>query len=330
MNTDGLGGRIRIGYFFLTVFILLFAVGCGSEDEEDLTVFQVYYVDKDGYGLVSEEFETRMPGQNMVETIEKLLDQLQSKGKKGNYRNPIQRDVEISDFAIKDTQLSIYFTAAYNSRSGIDEILARAAVVKTLCQVPGIDYVEFYVEDQPLMQSGNAVGLMNPDTFVDELSPEFKEQNKRVTLYFAREGKQELTGVSLEVTYSAAEPLAKLLLENLITVPESVSSLGEKDIISAIPQGTVVNTVTIRDNICYVDLSGEFMELLSNVKSDVTVYSIVNTLCELSSVSKVQFTIDGEPQEKYGDTENFNTPYERNLDIISGLTEVRVNSIENQ
>ena len=67
-----------------------------------------------------------------------------------------------------------------------------------------------------------------------------------------------------------------------------------------------------------MDLSREFNELLKNVKSDVVVYSIVNTLCELSDVNKVQFTIDGEQKNTYGDTKKFNIPFERNLDLVSG------------
>lgn len=43
----------------------------------------------------------------------------------------------------------------------------------------------------------------------------------------------------------------------------------------------------------------------ADVSSGVVVYSIVNTLCELSDVNKVQFTIDGEQQEIYGDIKNF-------------------------
>lgn len=42
------------------------------------------------------------------------------------------------------------------------------------------------------------------------------------------------------------------------------------------------------------------MNMQADVSSGVVVYSIVNTLCELSDVNKVQFTIDGEQQEIYG------------------------------
>jgi len=181
--------------------------------------------------------------------------------------------------------------------------------------------IEFYVEDQPLMLEGNAIGLMSKDTFIDDLTPNNTEKSKQVTLYFSDSSGRYLKEVSTEVTYNATEPLAKLLVEKLIVGPDGAEELKDMELLPTVPAKTKVNSITIRDNICYVDVSKDFLELLTNVKSDVIIYSIVNTLCELSNVNRVQFTIDGEQHDKYGETENFNTPYERNLDIIAGATE---------
>ena len=110
--------------------------------------------------------------------------------------------------------------------------------------------------------------------------------------------------------------MATLLVDSLIAGPESVSDTDVKGLLRTVPSATVLNTVTIRDNICYLDFSREFAELLPNVTSDVTVYSIVDTLCELPSISRVQFTINSVVRERYGETMNFNKAMERNLDII--------------
>jgi germination protein M len=53
----------------------------------------------------------------------------------------------------------------------------------------------------------------------------------------------------------------------------------------------------------------------------VTVYALVNTLCELSNINRVQITVDGEAQEKYGEMEHFDTVLERNLDLVEGGNE---------
>lgn len=312
----------RTAFCILLLCLLAVLTACGnSEGDEKISQYLVYYLDADGTGLVSEIYETDTEEQDTVKLIDELLRQLQTDGSEGIYQYPIEPEVEVSDFQIKETQFSVYFTAAYNNKRGLKEILSRAAVVKTLCQVSGVDFVEFYVEDQPLMLTGNAVGLMNSDTFIDELNPANAEQSKQVTLYFADASGQMLEEVSTKVTYSAAEPLAKLLMEKLIAGPDSMDDLNVSDLLPTIPPDTVLNSVTIRDNICYVDVSKDFLELSVNVRSDVVVYSIVNTLCELPNVSRVQLTVEGEQSEKYGETKNFNTPYERNLNLIAGGAE---------
>lgn len=305
--------------FFFLVLLLLSLTSCGEKDKEaGQSVYQVYYVDSDGAGLVQEEYLAKASSHDTVGVIHELLKRLRTGGEDGIFRNPIDADIEVGNLQIKETQLSVYFSAAYNAKSGIDEILARAAIVKTLCQVPGVEYVEFYIEDQPLMIGSNAVGLMNADSFIDSLTGNNTTQRKQVTLYFAEKSGKRMTEVSTDVTYSSAEPLAKLLVEKLIAGPEEIKNLDNSGIIQSVPPNTVLNRATIRDNICYVDLSKGFNELLTDVKSDVVIYSIVNTLCELPNVNKVQFTIEGEQQEKYGETGEFNTPFERNLNYVNG------------
>ena len=227
------------------------------------------------------------------------------------------------DFELKNHQMSISFSAAYYERSGVEETLSRAAIVETLCQLDEIHYVEFHVEDQPLMLSGNAVGPMSADDFVQNLDALGKEQRRQVTLYLSNRTGDKLRAVTTSVTYNAATPLAELLINQLIQADEVIAGQKGKlkDVKPAIPKETVVNHITIRDQICYVDLGSGFNDLLAGISSEVTVYSIVNTLCELSNVNRVQFTIDGEAQEQYGEMDSFHSVLERNLNLVETVNE---------
>ena len=53
---------------------------------------------------------------------------------------------------------------------------------------------------------------------------------------------------------------------------------------------------------------------MNNVSTDVAVYSIVNSLVELSNINKVQILINGEVPESFQ-----TTTFERNLDIVTTL-----------
>ncbi len=298
-----------------TVILVFGMTGCGEKTDKQLMSYQVFYINSDGSGLTGKTYQLKDDKQDLVSVIKELINRLQTPQEE-SLKSPIDEGIQVVDYQIKENQLSVYFSAGYNNKSGLDEILSRAAIVKTLCQIQEIEYVEFYVEDQPLMLSGNAVGLMSQESFVDELNPQDQKQSKETVLYFANKQGNRLKKITTDITYNAAEPIARLLVEQLITGVSSIQNIDETKLQSAVPSKTTLNNLTIRDNICYLDLSRDFEQQDPNVSSEVIVYSIVDTLCELPEVTKVQFSVDGEQKEKYGDLEGFNKPLERNLDLL--------------
>lgn len=298
-----------------TVILVFGMTGCGEKTDKQLMSYQVFYINSDGSGLTGKTYQLKDAKQDLVSVIKELIIRLQTPQEE-SLKSPIDEGIQVVDYQIKENQLSVYFSAGYNNKSGLDEILSRAAIVKTLCQIQEIEYVEFYVEDQPLMLSGNAVGLMSQESFVDELYPQDQKQSKETVLYFANKQGNRLKKITTDITYNAAEPIARLLVEQLITGVSSIQNIDETKLQSAVPSKTTLNNLTIRDNICYLDLSRDFEQQDPNVSSEVIVYSIVDTLCELPEVTKVQFSVDGEQKEKYGDLEGFNKPLERNLDLL--------------
>ena len=298
-----------------TVILVFGMTGCGEKTDKQLRSYQVFYINSDGSGLTGKTYQLKDAKQDLVSVIKELIIRLQTPQEE-SLKSPIDEGIQVVDYQIKENQLSVYFSAGYNNKSGLDEILSRAAIVKTLCQIQEIEYVEFYVEDQPLMLSGNAVGLMSQESFVDELNPQDQKQSKETVLYFANKQGNRLKKITTDITYNAAEPIARLLVEQLIAGVSSIQNIDETKLQSAVPSKTTLNNLTIRDNICYLDLSRDFEQQDPNVSSEVIVYSIVDTLCELPEVTKVQFSVDGEQKEKYGDLEGFNKPLERNLDLL--------------
>ena len=298
-----------------TVILVFGMTGCGEKTDKQLMSYQVFYINSDGSGLTGKTYQLKDAKQDLVSVIKELIIRLQTPQEE-SLKSPIDEGIQVVDYQIKENQLSVYFSAGYNNKSGLDEILSRAANVKTLCQIQEIEYVEFYVEDQPLMLSGNAVGLMSQESFVDELNPQDQKQSKETVLYFANKQGNRLKKITTDITYNAVEPIARLLVEQLIAGVSSIQNIDETKLQSAVPSKTTLNNLTIRDNICYLDLSKDFEQQDPNVSSEVIVYSIVDTLCELPEVTKVQFSVDGEQKEKYGDLEGFNKPLERNLDLL--------------
>ena len=87
------------------------------------------------------------------------------------------------------------------------------------------------------------------------------------------------------------------LINMLIAGPEN------EKLESAIPEGTKVNSCTLKGNTLYVDLSKEFIDNApSGIEEEsMVIYSIVNTLTELNEVSGVKFLINGEENKSFKD-----------------------------
>ena len=300
----------------MVIFCALFT-SCGSENEDaSMHTYAIYYLDSQMTELAREDYQTPQSKENTEALARELLNEMRTSEDAG-YKSALGEDVEITDVQCKESQLSVYFSATYNERNGTEEILSRAAIVKTLCGIKGIDYVAFYVEDQPLMISGNAVGMMNADSFLTDLDRQKEGKTKIMTLYFSDKSGEYLVATQTSVNYISAAPLARLLVEYLIEGEETIPRTSKKDdVIPTVPASTVLNNLTIRDNVCYLDVSKGINELMEGIRSEVVVYSIVNTLCELPNVNRVQITVDGEPQEKYGEMEGFHLMLGRKLDIV--------------
>jgi germination protein M len=172
------------------------------------------------------------------------------------------------------------------------------------------------INGEPLMDaSGNPVGIMTADMFVDNAGTQVDTVDSKVNLklYFANEAGDGLVAVNRELSHNADVsnvPMEKLVVEQLIGGPVSDETYPTIN-----PETKLVN-ITVKDGICYVTLDSAFITAVNNVTTDVTIYSIVNSLVELSNINKVQISIDGNKDGKFRDKYELSTIFERNLSIV--------------
>ena len=73
--------------------------------------------------------------------------------------------------------------------------------------------------------------------------------------------------------------------------------------------------MSLNENICYINFDSTFLNNTLEVKEYIPIYSIVNSLSEISTVSKVQITVNGSQEVMFRDAISLNTQFERNLEI---------------
>ena len=305
-------GKIRRLCGFMLLLVLLCAA-CGSQARpENGKVYNIYYVDNGETKNLTREYITETEETETL--LKELLEQLAMAPDKFEYEAPLAGGCNLLDYALDNGQLTMNYDGSYRDMDSVKEVLTRAAIVRTLTQIPGIDYVVFTVQGEMLTDSsGIAVGTMSSDLFIDNAGNEINAYEQvSLHLYFANE---DGTGLVEEnrrnVVYSSNISLEKLVVEKLVQGPESNGAYP------TINPLTTIISVTVRDRVCYVNFGEAFLEQPYNVSADVTIYSITNSLVELSNVNKVQISINGETNITYREKYNLNEMFERNLDLLT-------------
>ena len=299
----------------LTILLCCSLVGCGAgkrtgEESEDTATY-IYYVGIEGIALEKQEYTMQAKSQD--EQIEELLKELKATPESIDYNSAIPGNVEVLSYSVKERQLELHFNEKYTEMKKSAEVLARAAIVQTMVQVPGIDYVLFYIGDRALEDSaGNPIGLMNSENFVQNAgSSLYSYQVASLILYFSDgEGMKLQKESREEVRYSQNTSVEKLVVEQLMKGPYS------NQCAPTIPGTAKLLGVSVKEGICYVNFSASFLTDVYNQKPEVTIYSIVNSIIANGNAAKVQILIEGASDAMFMNSIDLSKPLEWNADIL--------------
>lgn len=297
----------------LTLVLLSGMTGCAREEKEDSGLL-LYYLNEDlsslntlSYLLEDGKSKADLSPQEMADD---MLEQLATPS--GDVRSiaPIQ-NFTVTGTTLQNGTLTVFLSSDYEELETVREILTRAALVNTLCQIDGVDSVSFLCGDHPLTnEDGSVVTAMNSDMFIFNSGKEIMNYEKvRLHLYFANEDGDQLVDTYRNVVYNSNISMERLVVEQVLKGPNS-------DVVfPTLNPASKVLSVTTRDGVCYVNLDQAFLTEPYGVTSQVAIYSLVNSLTELSSVSAVQITIEGKTGKAFMDS-SLSSAFERNLSVV--------------
>jgi len=137
-----------------------------------------------------------------------------------------------------------------------------------------------------------------------------KYQQAELTLYFATAEGKQLVPETREVVYSSTLSMERVVLNQLIEGPQ-----GE-GMTATLPKNLKIQGVSLRDGVCHVDFDAAFLEEPVNVTDQIEIYSIVNSLTELSNVLQVQITINGSADAVLRNNISLSGRFEKDLSLI--------------
>ena len=272
---------------------------------------RIFYVNHEETAIFAGEYRTETTDRDAL--LRELIEQLGTVPEKLEYKVPLSGSLKLLGYSVTEDQLTLNFDEGYLTQSVTTEVLVRAAIVRTLTQIDGIRYISFQIKTEPLKDaSGNVIGVMTADMFVDNAGNEINTYEKaKLTLYLANETGDRLEKVTRTVIYSSNISMEKLVVEQLIAGPQE----GDK-VYPVMNPDTRIVSVNTKDGICYVNLDNTFLTQIYNVNSEVTIYALTNSLVELPNVNKVQISINGDTNVSYKENISLSTVFERNLELV--------------
>ena len=206
--------------------------------------------------------------------------------------SPFPPGTHLVQYSWIDELLTLTLSNEFAALTGLDATIAMACLTKTLTQIQGVEELCVLTEDGSFSWMNNA--SLTDETFV--LYDAGAESNEAaVNLYFADEAGRFLLRESLRISTDNVDSLPSYVLSRLIAGSQQ-EELGK-----VIPSGTILRSVSVREGVCYVDFSENFLlnKPQTAIGERLTIYAIVNSLTELESIDTVQITVEGQTISTY-------------------------------
>ena len=309
MRALRLFGAALLGMIFLAAFL----AGCSRREEEREPLargqYYIYYLNSSMTRLVSRVYEAQETEGGAL--VEELMGQFLTVPEDLDCQPALSERVTYQGSRQEDQVLYLYFDLNYSSMSAAQEVLCRAALTCMMTQIEGVDYVSIYCGDQPLMdRQGNPVGAMAASDFIMNTSNVNAYEKAELTLYFSDETGSFLVPERREVVHSINTSTAQLIVEQLIDGPSQEGNFA------TLPPDCKILSLSVTDNVCYINFDGAFLNTTLPVSEYIPIYSIVNSLCETGSVTRVQIMVNGSQDVMFRNVVSLNTTFERNQEYI--------------
>ncbi len=287
------------------VFITVSLTGCRASSSKNQ--FTIYYVNQERTALA--EYKTKL---DESADAQALVNEMDKARKKSTFIPARPAYVKVDHVQTDGQNVYIYYTDTYKSMDNATEVLYRAAVVKTLTQLPEVDHVMFYVDGAPATYAdGTVIGMMSADDFVEASGSNSADiQSADIKLYFANAKGDKLIPMDMNVTYNKNVPIERVVVEQLINGP------GISGYYRTLPANVKLLGISVTDGTCYVNLDSTFIDGMVNAAEMVPVYSIVNSLCDIPQIDRVQILINGESNRMYRESISLETKFTNNEDIV--------------
>lgn len=255
--------------------------------ERLVTNITVYYSDANRRYLIGKDISINLADE--VNVVEYLIKQLSDPPKDSDLLSPLPDGTKLLDATIENKVCKVNFSSEFDSRvwrNAEAQRLSLLSVVNTLTQLEQVDHVEFYSEGNLLTQYRllHIPGPMSWDERV--IGPvRIGLQEFDASLYLSNGSEEYLVCVPTRIRQTAGITQAEMIVQELIAYKAA------NGFVSPIPPSTKINSVTVDDDVCYIDLSEEFIASPDQVPQAIR--CLIASVCSLKDIHETVITVNG-------------------------------------
>lgn len=298
------------GIILLTLLAALLLGGCTKKADEE-NEYTVYYVNTEGTRLTESRY---MP---VAATFDELMAELLDKLKQppSGEASALKSGVTVEGYERGIDVLRIDFSQSYYDLSNTDEVLLRAAIVKTFSQIPGVAKVMITVGSEQLRDAeGQPVPAMDASSFIDTKEGGINSYlYAKLSLYFPDASGKKLEQETRTLHYSSNMVLERVIIEQLIAGSEEK---GRQAIFS---DEVKIQNMYIKNGVCTVSFDAEANRTPtdSTVTPEAALYAVVNSICATcDDITGVQFEIEGDASVRFRDEVELDQEFSMNRSYL--------------
>lgn len=294
----------RVLYAVISVLIILtatfFIVIEEQNTDTQMLDISLYFFNETEETIVAEERQVEYTNEKYLTYA--VLNELKNSPKNSKNKPVLDEDVKILSITENNREITVDLSEEFITQDNSKTLLRTYAIVKSLCQLSDVNSVLVTCCGEQITSTDGTVIDFLSDKDIDLVTDTMTKDSKRIVLYFADKNGDCLIAENRTIKITDTNPIEQYIVSELIKGPLS----GEAK--SVLSQDTELISAQTTDNVCFVNFKSGFIEK-NQSSGKFTIYSIVNSLCELDGVDSVQFLVDGKKTEKFG-----------NLDISNAIT----------
>lgn len=252
----------------------------------------------DNNGMLVEE-ETALDIEENEDIFSAVLTKMKSPPKDSKLKSVFEKDVKILSVTNSGRDITVDLSKEFLTGDDAKDSLCVYAVVLSLCDLKEVDKVMLTVEGEKIiLKNGGEFGFIS-EKDINLGKKDEKKPTKTLTLYFGKKESDTLVSESriVEITDTAITE-EQMIVRELIKGPKNANAKG---LIVSDTKEELLSAET-KEGTCFVNFKSGFISKNTGTQESerLILFSIVNSLCESEHINSVQFLIDGQKSEKFG------------------------------